>query len=181
MNVTILEADLDELLDMGATPQQAFARGCAALGNRTFGTTLRMEAETEEGLAELVDFFAEKSADAHSVRFGFTTNAASFEETRNRYEELGRESYRLRMERAPELQQRLLSVRAREEMLERRLAERGVDASQIGPVVPPEEALDPLLGGWDAPPLRLSALPPPEPRLFQRLLRRAFGKAPAGP
>jgi hypothetical protein len=106
------------------------------------------------------------------LQFSFATKAGDYARSRARYDEVEGAMADLQRDVVPVLRARLQELRDREALLERLLAERGVDAARIGPIVRPGTAVDPAPkpGEYDEPMLALRPLPPRR-SLLERLLR----------
>jgi hypothetical protein len=174
VNVEVLQSDVEELGLRGPEAQRAFDRGCLAVRERTIRETPTQTPGTREGLAELIDLYAEAEADMRLLRFAYAVHKPDYLRSRDRYDAVDDRIREAGREQVPELRARLRALRRREAELEQELRAQGVDPSSIGPLVPEAEAVDPTPrpgedGGRRAP---FPALPPPRRRWLERLLGR---------
>jgi hypothetical protein len=173
VNVELLTADITELDELGLDVQQAFERGCKAIGNRPTRERIAEKPDTEAGVAELVDLFAERSADLHLVRFSFATAAPEYDRSTCAFDAIDARGREIQRDVAPTLRARLRELRTREAELERAVAMRGLDPRTIGPMVPAGEAIDPTKRPGEGPRERRHLTPLPVRRsLLSRLRRR---------
>jgi hypothetical protein len=164
MIVHLLEADLDELARLELDPARALGIGVDALDERSEGST--------ESLEELRHLYADAVAEMRLLQFSFTTKAGEYTRSRARYDAVEGAMAELQRDVVPELRARLRELCAREQALELRLAERGIEPARVGPLVAPGTTVDttPKPGEYDE---RMPALLPLPPRrsLLERLLR----------
>lgn len=172
MKVELLAADVRDLEEFGTRVSDSFDRGCAAIGDRRTHARIEERPHTDEGLAELVDLFAERSADLRLVRFSYATKKAQYARSTQSYDDIEEYLRLVRRDVAPALRARLRELRAREAELEHALAERGIDARAVGPLVPDGSAVDPTPKPGEGPAQRVRLAPlPPKRSLLWRLLR----------
>lgn len=143
MDVELLTVDFLELEDLGIDVQEAFERGCAAIGNRITRDRITERPNTEAALEELVDLFAERSADLHLVRFSFATAAPEYDLSTRTFDAIDAHGREIQKDVVPSLRAELRRLRTREAELELALTARGLDARTIGPLVPDGDAIDP--------------------------------------
>lgn len=170
MKVELLAEDARELDELGISPREAVARGAHAIGNRVTHDRL-----SGGDLGELVDLFAERSADLHLVRFHYARKAPEYERSAGEYDDTAAYVRRIRLDLAPTLRSRLRELRRREAELEHALVEAGRDPQSIGPLVPKGEAVDPSPKPGEGPEERpkLGPLPPPRRSFLRRLIGRS--------
>ena len=143
MRVELLGIDLDELAQLAVSPDEALGRAAAELGRRPTHERPKETPRTEAAVRELVHLSAEAIADMRLLRFSFAAHAYDYARSRRRHELVEDAMADLRLHTAPRMRACLRDLRIREEELEGLLAARGIDASSIGPFVPPGTAIDP--------------------------------------
>jgi hypothetical protein len=173
MRARLLAADLKELARAGATVDEAFSRGSAALGVRPIRMRPTEAPGTRAAVDELVHIYAEAYAQMRLLHFSFSTRAGDYRRSKGRYHSVEDALFDARRHVIPALRARLRDVRAREELLVRELEEQGVPADTIGPTVPPDRAQETDLMPGEGPPERRTLPPlPSRPTLLERLRRR---------
>lgn len=178
MKARLLAADLDELEQLGIEPDEALQRARAALGNRPIHDKPRETPGTEAAVEELVHLLAETAADMRLLQFSYTTKARDYQRSRARYDDVEGAMADLRRDVVPQLRARLRELRAREGALERELRERGIDPDRIGPIVPPETAVDPRPRPGEGEPERRTIPPlPPRRSPLERLVDTLRGRS----
>ena len=169
MEVELLASDLEELAADGIQPGRAFERGAKALGRRELSVHLGDPDRTDERLTDAIDACAEAEADFRLVRFDFATRAPAFDEATARHHELAATVRAARTRRGPALAAQLLQLRAREQTLERRLLDAGIDPESVVPSIPTDESSDLSYALLHVPRLARGApKPPPRKRRFRR-------------